>query len=312
MLSSSRAHGIRKDGDQVLMQAMVGRPILKLMQDSKFLPISFLLFVSIRLLLICFVPATDPFSDAAWYLDRATTLAEQGTYSERGIPTAFWPVGYPAFLGLLFKVTGVSLLAAKLANLVLSAISFWLLYFLVRRTFHNELAARGAVLLLAIYPNNAAYVSLLLTETLYTFLLLAATLCLVLRRTWWTVILSGVVFGLAILVKTQTILLIPFLALLAFLDDWSTRSFPRAIIRSGAVVCVALVVVTPWSLRNHDVFGTLVFVSTNGGMSLLAGNNPSVVGDYRTNFSDTDPLFEQARFSVEDQIGADRARARLP
>ena len=102
------------------MQAMVGRPILKLMQDSNFLPISFLLFVSIRLLLIFFVPATDPFSDAAWYLNRATTLAEQGTYSERGILTAFWPVGYPVFLGLLFKVTGVSLLAAKLANLTLA------------------------------------------------------------------------------------------------------------------------------------------------------------------------------------------------
>ena len=185
------------------MQAMVEKPVLKLLQNSNFLPTSFFLFASIRLLLIFFVPAADPSSDAAWYLNRAATLAEQGTYSERGVMTAFWPVGYPAFLGLLYKVTGVSLLAAKLANLTLAIISFWLVYLVVRRTFHNELAARGAVFLLAIYPNNAAYVSLLLTETLYTLLLLAAILCLVSQRAWWNVILSGVVFGLATLIKRR-------------------------------------------------------------------------------------------------------------
>ena len=251
---------------QEFMQVMVRSSILKLLQIRNFLLISFLLFVGIRLVLI-FVVAADPISDAAWYWNRATTLAVQGTYSERGIPTAFWPVGYPAFLGLLFKVTGASLLAAKFANLALAAMSFWLLYLFVRCTFHDELAARGAVFLLAIYPNNAAYVPLLLTETLYTFLLLAATLCLVSQRNRWNVVLGGAVFGLATLVKTQTILLIPILAFLAFLDHWSIQNVARAIVRSGAVVFVAVVVVTPWTLRNLAVFGAPIFVSTNSGLA---------------------------------------------
>jgi len=79
--------------------------------------------------------------------------------------------------------------------------------------------------------------------------------------------------------------------------------------RAVAVLVVALVVVTPWAVRNYHVFGKVV-LSTNGGGSLLAGNNPSEVGEYWHDYSDGDPLIEQVKFSVEDQMDADlRARA---
>ena len=284
-------------------------PLLRMLQHSRFVPVCFVAFVGIRLALLLLVPTAAPFSDAGWYLNRAMTLVEQGSYSERGILTAYWPVGYPAFLALLFKVTGPSILAAQLANLALAAASFWLLYFAVRNFLGDELTARGAVLLLAIYPNNAAYVPALLTETLFTFLLLAACCCLLARRHWLHAVIAGVAFGLATLVKTQTILLVPLLAFLAFLDDWTIRNAARAVIRAVAVVAIAVVVVMPWAVRNYHVFGAPL-LSTNGGTSLLASNNPSVAGDYSRDYSDNDPLYAQARFSVEDQANADkRARA---
>src|SRR3990167_3428778 len=81
-----------------------------------FTPVCFLAFIGVRLALIVFVPV-EPGSDALWYFNRASTLAEQGSYSENGLPTAFWPVGYPAFLALLFTFTGTHLAVAQFANL---------------------------------------------------------------------------------------------------------------------------------------------------------------------------------------------------
>jgi hypothetical protein len=95
----------------------------------------------------------------------------------------------------------------------------------------------------------------------------------------------------------------------AFLDQWSVQQSGKAALRAMAVTAVALVVVLPWTLRNYSVFGTFPLVASNGGMSLLAGNNPSVGGDYRHDFAEDDPLVASVKFTVADQIEADR-RAR--
>ena len=64
-------------------------------------------------------------------------------------------------------------------------------------------------------------------------------------------------------------------------------------------------VLVPWAVRNSHVFGETVLISTNGGATLLTGNNPSADGSYMEN----DPLVAQRNFSVRDQVEADR-RAR--
>lgn len=280
----------------------------KLLGRSEFLTICFLGFIGIRLILILLVPV-NPSSDAGWYFARAVTISTEGAFSESGIATAYWPVGYPAFLGLLFFITGPSLFVAQIANLALAACSFWLLYFLARRLFRSELIARCGVLLLTVYPNNIAYVPLTLSETLYTFLLLSACIILLFNYSWRICILIGIIFGLATLVKTQTILLAPALVFLAYCKKWSFKDISIATFRTMAIFVVVLAVVAPWTYRNYIVFEHFILVSTNGGMSLLSGNNPSVVGDYSRDYSDADPLFKQVDFSVMDQVAADR-RAR--
>ena len=283
--------------------------VIRLLSDRRFLPACFMVFVGVRLLLILLVPVT-PGSDAQWYFSRAVTLAEQGTYTERGIPTAYWPVGYPALLGLLFRLTGPSLLAAQFANLAFAAMSFWLLYFCVRKMLDDELSARVGVFLLTVYPNNAAYVPLLYTETFYTCLLLSASLLLLSSRNSLYAVCAGIIFGVATLVKTQTIMLTPVLAFLSMWDTWSFRTVPKAIVRAVIVTMIALAVIAPWTIRNYRTFGEFVLVSTNGGVALLAGNNPSMVGNYHVSYIEDEVLFKKVQFSVEDQIGADR-RARV-
>jgi len=284
-----------------------GARLIDALDHPRFLPLCFALFMALRVLVLL-VPV-EPVSDYAWYFKRALVMAAGQGYSENGVPTAFWPVGYPAFLAGLFSVFGGSVLVGQIANLVLAAATFLLVYLTSRQVFRDESAARLALLLLAIYPNNIAYVALIATETLFTFLLLLATWLLLRSRSLPSLLAAGVVFGLATLVKSQTILLIPPLVLLAGWQRWAWRPIWLGIARGALVLAVAIVTVSPWSWRNQQVLGQWIMVSTNGGISLLCGNNPSVVGDYRRDFSCDDPIFEGVRFSVADQVAADR-RAR--
>ena len=53
--------------------------------------------------------ASKPKSDAIWYFRSATEISMGLGYNNPdGIPTAFFPVGYPAFLGALFYFFGSS------------------------------------------------------------------------------------------------------------------------------------------------------------------------------------------------------------
>lgn len=279
-----------------------------LLMHPWFIPLCFFVFIGTRFALLHFVPV-ELSSDALWYFGRAVTLMEDGSYSEGGLPTAYWPIGYPAFLALLFTFTGPHLVAVQFANLFFAGCTFWLLFYFVKNVFKDDLAARLSILLLTLYPNNAVYVSFALSEMLYTCLLLLISVVLVTRPTALALLLSGIMLGIAALIKTQTVLLAPVLVAIAFSTDWTFRDFKAAILRAVTVSVIMLAVIAPWTLRNYAVFDEFILVSTNGGASLLAGNNPSVVGDYRHDFSDTDPLFEEVEFSVADQVESDK-RAR--
>ena len=276
------------------------------LRHPRFIPYCLALCVLTRVALIFGVPV-EPSSDAQWYFNQAAKLATQHAYAENGYPTAYWPIGYPAMLAGIFWITGTSLVAAKLANLVFAAAAFICFYLLCRRLF-DESTARVAVLLLTLYPNNAAFVPLVLTEHLYTALLLGGALAATFAS-GRALVVAGVLFGAATLVKTQTMLIAPALACVLMWRSWRFDDLARAVARAVAICAVMLVVVAPWSWRNYATFGTFVLVSTNGGMSLLAGNNPSVLNDFGSDYSEEDPLIDDARWSVADQVAADgRAR----
>lgn len=281
-----------------------------LLMHPWFTPVCFSVFIGTRLALLLFVPV-EPSSDAMWYFSRAVNIVEHGSYSEGGFPTAYWPVGYPAFLALLFTFTGPHLAAVQFANLVLAGCTFWLLFYFVKTVFKSNSTARLSIFLLTLYPNSAAYVPLVASEVLYTCVLLFVSLLMLNRQSALAILLCGVTLGLATLIKTQTLLLAPILAAIAYSQNWTLPNLKAGVIRAITVSILMLAVIAPWTLRNYLVFDEFVPVSTNGGTSLLAGNNPSVVGDYGHDYSETDPLFKQAQFSVADQVAADKRARKL-
>lgn len=253
----------------------------------------------------------QPWSDAAYYYQRAEELAAgQGYISPEGQPTAFWPPGWPLALSLVFKLFGPSVAAVGLFNLACAAISAGLVLALGRRIGGSELAARLTLLLLALYLNNAAYVPLALTEVFYTMLLLGVCWLLVAGRGKLALIGAGLLLGLATLVKAQTLAVVPLVLGIGVLRAplfW--RAVRGAIGQGLALGVLAALVVLPWSLRNEAVLGQFVAVSTNGGVTLLTGNNPTADGGY----GDSDPAYKAlfARKASMDEIAYDAAAKRL-
>src|SRR5262249_11159030 len=93
-----------------------------------------LAFVVPRLALLLMASGM-PVSDAKWYFDRAASIVSGNGYAVDGTPTAFWPVGYPGFLALLFFVFPQSPQTGLIANFFLSGITiacsfriFWELF----------------------------------------------------------------------------------------------------------------------------------------------------------------------------------------
>ena len=251
-----------------------------------------------------------PSSDPAWYYQRAIELVEHRTYSEHGVPTAYWPVGYPAFLAVVMAIFGRSVTVGQVANLVLSAVSLVLLYVWCRRHWQDRRVAALAVLLFALYPNQVGYSVVLYSEPLFITLLLAIAVVGRPGASAGRLIALGLLAGAATLVKAQTQLLAPLLIWLLLLSEWRPRAAWDATRRTLLAVLVMLLTIAPWTGRNYLQFGALIPVSTNGGMSLLVGNNPSMpLGLGGGEFAEDDALVRSAHFSIEDQVAADtRAR----
>ncbi|KQM21908.1 glycosyltransferase family 39 protein [Novosphingobium sp. Leaf2] len=223
-----------------------------------------------------------PISDAEWYFARAASLAAGNGYLDNsGAPTAFWPPGWPIALSLVFSQFGVSTVSLGLFNLVSAMLIGVMTLALGRRLFGSEGAARAGLLALAVYPNAIGYVPLALTEVFYTALLMAGCWAVVTRTNRWQLVGAGLLFGLATLVKAQTLVVVPLLFAIDCMRAGNLwQRLPRLLVDGLIVVAVAGLAVVPWSIRNHAQLGHWVAVSTNGGYTLLTGNHDTATGDY--------------------------------
>ena len=88
-------------------------------------PVLVLAATALAIAWIVLVP-TQPYADSQWYYEKAIDLSQGRGYVmdlESRKPTAAWPVGYPAFLALLFHILSPSVMGAKLVNVALLALT---------------------------------------------------------------------------------------------------------------------------------------------------------------------------------------------
>ncbi len=212
----------------------VQKKLLALVQHRHFILYCIFAATAVRLMWIAFVHPPQV-SDFKWYYERAVSIASGHGYTVNGAPTAYWPVGYPAFLGVVFYVFGISPMVGQITNVLLSVATILLSYRLSKQMFHSETAARITVLLMSFHLNQIAFNSLLCSEVWFTFLLLLGAVLFVQGRgRYMFMALSGICWGLGTLTKPQLIFL-PVVFLLVFFN--SKINFLKS-----AVVVFAMVV----------------------------------------------------------------------
>jgi 4-amino-4-deoxy-L-arabinose transferase-like glycosyltransferase len=211
------------------------------------------------------------------------------SFGTGGIPTAYRPPLYPVLLAVVHWAAGgdvqrVRCLIGAL-HLVAGTASVLLVLVAARRL---GLGATGwlAALLVAVDPLLIYNTSLVMTETVATFLV-ALLIC-----TWlWDAGRSrdfflGVVFGLCCLCRPTFWAVGSLLAGGWVMLIWSRRRHAESavslraasakVLRGSAAVVVlgTAVTVAPWVVRNLHVFGKPILTTTHGGYTLLLAHNP--------------------------------------
>jgi hypothetical protein len=229
------------------------------------------------------IAPVNPVSDYLWYFERAMGMAAGSGYiTPAGLPTAYFPVGYPAFLAALFVLFGPSLAAAKTANIILSVFTIWVVYRLFKRMLatddsRTKRVLQVAVFLLALFPSQILYTALASDSVLFEFLLCSGILVLMPATPGpGRLAGGGALFGLAALTRPYAIL-VPGV-LMVFRTGGS--GFADRVRRLALVYAAVIVVLVPWAVRNARNVGGFVPISSNGGANFLIGSGPGATGAF--------------------------------
>nr|MCS5574241.1 glycosyltransferase family 39 protein [Pseudomonadales bacterium] len=210
------------------------------------------------------------------YGEIATNLRQQSIFGlgqQTATPTAFRPPLYPLLLAATMIYEKITPLQVGVLHLLLGLLTILLVYQLARQ-YRLPRAAPLAALLVAIDPILLYQSTRIMTETLATLLAVATLYCLShlnQQRRWTTALGSGCVLGLSILCRPTFLvwLLLCLVVLVALEPKWRQRWQ-----LGGALLAGAVLVITPWTIRNMMQFNRPIALTTHGGYTLLLGNNP--------------------------------------
>lgn len=219
--------------------------------------------------------------DEAAFFEQARTFVQGKGYHDLELMRG--PL-YPLFLAVVFRIFGAEVTAARIAQLLLSVGTVPLLYLWVRLR-HGERAGRIAAVLGALFFPFALQPTLLLTETLFLFLLALAMVTLeygCLRPDRKLAFLSGVLFGLVALTRSTGL---PWVVLAAVGLGWygsrggDHRKRSKGWFLAGLVLAGAGLVILPWTVRNVLTYRAFILIDTTGATNLWLDNDPELGRD---------------------------------
>lgn len=184
--------------------------------------------------------------------------------------------GYPAFLST-FIVAAPAEHVPRRVQIVqagVGAIGVWLMALIAGRA-GGARAGAAAAAIAAVYPPLVWSPAYALSETLFSTVALGAALLLTPlsgdRERWPVAFFAGLITGAAILIRPVMLFFLPLAA------AWMATK--RAYASAAILVVSAALVVLPWTIRNHRVYGRWIAVASEGGVTFWTGNHPLAKGE---------------------------------
>ena len=194
-------------------------------------------------------------------------------------PTAWLAPVYPFFLAGIFRLFGsftiASFYAAALFNCVFSALACWPLFYAAQR-IGNRAAAAAAGWLWAVFPSGILIPFEWIWDTSLSALLATSLLWATFRLADDTrrrnFILYGLLWGFCLLVNPALGAVFPFLLLWIYFRVNASSAWRLGHI--AMVVCLAILVCLPWTIRNAVQFHRFIPIRSDFPFELWMGNNP--------------------------------------
>ena len=239
----------------------------------------------VRLAVIPFVYTdwTDPFILAHWAFGLVARSIVSGhgfgnVFANNTGPTAVLPPVYSYLLAGIFKVFGVetkaSVLAALSLNSLFSALTCMPVYLIARRGFSDRVA-KWAGWGWVFFPYGVYYGADWAWSTCLVTLALAWLFWFAWRleepsrmRDW---LLFGLFGGFTALTEPVVLSVVPLLALWTLCRHYRSQQSWAVPLLAGALG--ALAIMSPWLVRNYELFHKFIPVRAGFGLELYIGNN---------------------------------------
>ena len=213
------------------------------------------------------------FGDTQSYANLARSILDG-----RGLNgSAFRPPVYPVFLAGVYFLFGEGYWPLRVIQIIISSFTCMLVYLLGKNCLDHRTGLIAACIN-SIYPFFIFFSAFTLTETLYILLLVASVFLLsrtVEQPQKHRLLASGILLGLTVLCRPSTIIFLVFLfGGLIFSPIWSGSKVKNIAI----LFLLAILTISPWSIRNYLTFRQFVPLTTMGGHTFWEGNNPQATG----------------------------------
>ncbi|MFT8316157.1 MAG: glycosyltransferase family 39 protein [Clostridium sp.] len=219
---------------------------------------------------------TNPDNDDVKFIRSAWTLVDTGqyVYHNPGISTAFMMPGLPyslAFFVILFgKFDGIT--AYRIFQSIIQTGSLYLVFLIGRKIFNSKIGIM-AVIINALYISDYWVANLILTESLFKFfvlLLIYFSIYAIEKKNTKYYIFGGISWALATYFR-PTIAAFPIIILII----WILRKYSiKEMFKYGTIVLgIFCLIMSPWWIRNYNVFHKFVPLT-------LATGNPMLQGTY--------------------------------
>ena len=264
-------------------------------QERKHLVLVSLVLLLLRIVLLQQYVTTNPFfshpiADSELYLQWAEAILGGKAY----FPQEYHhPPGYAFFLAGLLLLSGSNLYVIAAVQSLLVTIQAILLFFCAKRLFGNK-AAWTAFLLYSFVGPVLFYSMKILSETLYTTLVLASFFFLLRyyeEPKFLKIFFCGLVLGMAIEVRgNATICFWPSLAIALL----ATKTWRSRIVAAIFLIAGTSAFTVPVLVRNISVAGAWTPVASNWGENFYFANSPEATGAH--------PRVKGIRSNIMDQI----------
>jgi 4-amino-4-deoxy-L-arabinose transferase-like glycosyltransferase len=232
-------------------------------------------------------------------------------------PTAWAAPVYPYVIAGAFKAFGLYTRAAAFAMLIFNSLfaslTCWTIYLIGTRVY-NEQVGRASAWTWAVFPYVIYWPVRIIWEVSFSTSLLSLALWLTIRmadsarRSDWGI--YGLLWGLIVLTNTTLVILLPFfLVWIVYRAPQLSRQYSGA----GLMLLVTALCITPWTIRNYQVFGRFIFIRDNLPLELHESNNNQSLGLWTRNEHPGNDPVAMKRFQEQGEIrfmDAEKARVR--